>query len=97
MSLVPWNPFPDMDRFFENEDWLLPVISLFGVTKPAMDIYETDKDVVAKINFPDIDPKKMDISVENNVLKVSGKKETKKEEKKIIGTKKYKTSHLKGW
>jgi HSP20 family protein len=46
-----------------------------------MDIYETDKNVVAEVNIPDFDPKKVDVSVEDNVLRVSGKMEEKKEEK----------------
>ena len=81
MSLIPWKSFSDLDKFFGDDDWLLPVFPRAEIVKPAMDVYETDKDVVAEVNIPDFDPKKVDVSVESGVLKVSGKMEEKKEEK----------------
>ncbi len=81
MSLIPWKPFSDIDRFFSDDDWFLPVFPRLDISKPAMDIYETNKDVVAEINVPDFDPEKIDISIEDDVLKVSGKKDEKEEKK----------------
>lgn len=83
MSLIPWKPLFDLDDLFkEEEDWFLPVLSRKEIMKPAMDIYETDKDIVAEVNVPDFDPKNIEVSVEDGVLKVSGKMKEKKEEKK---------------
>ncbi len=81
MAIIPWRPFDELDRFFFDEDWFLPVLPKFSIV-PAMDIYETDKDVVAEVNLPGIDPKKIDISVKDRVLRVSGSSEEKTEEKK---------------
>ena len=81
MSLIPWSPFSDLDRLFGDDDWLLPVLSRTGLAKPAMDVYETDKDVIAEVSVPDFDPKKIEVSVEGGVLKVEGRVEEKKEEK----------------
>ena len=81
MALIPWKPFSDLDRFFEDDDWFLPVIPRWGAMKPAMDVYETEKDVIAEVSIPDFDPEKVEISVEDDVLKVSGKMDEKKEEK----------------
>lgn len=81
MALIPWRPFHDLDRFFEDEDWFLPIVPRWKVTEPTMDLYETEKDVVAEMEVPDIDPAKIDIEVEGDVLRVSGKTEEKKEEK----------------
>lgn len=81
MSIIPWRPFSDLDRFFEDEDWFLPVIPRWEKTKPAMDIYETGKEVIAEVNLPGIDPEKVEVSVEDGILKVSGGMEEKKEEK----------------
>jgi len=81
MAIIPWRPLFDLDRFWEDEDWLLPVIpkeKLF----PAMDLYETDKAVIAEVNAPGIDPKQIEVSVENGMLRVAGKGEKKREEKK---------------
>ncbi|OQX71145.1 hypothetical protein B6D52_02515 [Candidatus Parcubacteria bacterium 4484_255] len=81
MSLVPWKPFSDLDNFFNNDDWLFPVFPRMDIGKPAMDIYETDKNVVAKVNVPDFDPEKIDVSVEDGILRVNGKADEEKEEK----------------
>ena len=81
MSLIPWKPFSDLEKFFEDEDWFLPVFSRWDITKPAMDVYETEKDVVCEVNIPDFDPEKVDVSIEDGVLRVSGKIEEKKEDK----------------
>lgn len=72
----------DLEKIFEDEDWLLPVFPRLDMAKPAMDIYETDKEVIAELNLPGIDPEKVEVSVEDYVLKVSGGMEEKKEEKK---------------
>jgi HSP20 family molecular chaperone IbpA len=51
-----------------------------------MDIYQTDKELIAELNLPDLNPEKIDISVKNQVLTVKGESEKKEEEKrKIIG------------
>lgn len=81
MALIPWKPFDELDHFFSNEDWLLPVMPK-PQEEPAMDVYETDKEIVAEINLPGIDPKKLDVSVKDRVLRVNGSSEKKVEEKK---------------
>jgi len=81
MSLIPWRPFSDFSEFFGDDDWMLPIYSRAELTKPAMDVYETENDVVAEVSIPDFDPEKVDVSVEDDVLKISGKMDEKKEEK----------------
>jgi len=81
MAIIPWKPFNEIDRFFSDEDWFLPVLPRFQAG-PVMDVYETDKNVVAEVNLPGVDPEKVDVSVKNGVLRVSGASEEKSEEKK---------------
>lgn len=81
MSLIPWKPFSDLDKFFSDDEWFLPVFPRIELTKPAMDIRETDKEIVAEIEIPGFDPEKIDISVEDDVLNVRGTMDEKKEEK----------------
>lgn len=81
MALIPWKPFSDLDHFFEEEDWMMPVFSRKEITRPAMDVYETEKEVIAEVSLPKINPEKVDISLEEGVLKVSGRDEETKEEK----------------
>src|SRR5437660_6495239 len=47
---------------------------------PAVDIFETEHELVVKADLPDIDPKDLDIRVENNVLTIRGER---KFEKKV--------------
>lgn len=80
-SLIPWKPFSDLDKFFSEEDWLLPVFPRLEMIKPAMDIKETDKELVAEVEIPGFDPEKVEVSVEDGVLTVKGAMDEKKEEK----------------
>ena len=83
MSLIPWRPFWDMDEWFEEESTLLSKFENFPNIKiPKVDIYETKKDVVVEIELPGIDPKKITIEVEDNILRIEAGKEFTKEEKK---------------
>ena len=81
MSLIPWKPFSDLDKFFGDDDWLMPVFPRMEITKPAMDVKETDKEVIAEVEIPGFDPEKVDVSVEDGVLRVKGSMDEKKEEK----------------
>lgn len=47
---------------------------------PAVDIYETEHELVVKADVPEVDPKDLDICVENNILTIRGER---KFEKKV--------------
>jgi len=47
---------------------------------PAVDIYETEQELVIKADLPDIKPEELDIRVENNILTIRGER---KFEKKV--------------
>jgi len=47
---------------------------------PAVDIFETEHELVVKADLPDIDPKDLDIRIENNILTIRGER---KFEKKV--------------
>jgi HSP20 family protein len=47
---------------------------------PAVDIYETEHELVVKADLPDIKPEELDIRVENNILSIRGER---KFEKKV--------------
>jgi HSP20 family protein len=81
MALIPFKPIFDMDRFFDD-DWIKSMDNESQLIKaPKMDVYETEKDIVAEIEIPGIDPKNIDIEVGETSLKIEAKKEEKKEEK----------------
>jgi len=53
---------------------------------PAVDIYETEQELVVKADLPDIKPEELDIRVENNILTIRGERkfEKKVEEKNYL-------------
>lgn len=71
-------PFPanDLSRFFD------PELFAPGEFFPALDIYQDKDNVVAELALPGIDPAKVDITIENDVLTVSGSTESKEEVKR---------------
>ncbi len=77
-------PFGELDDFFpgnEDDNWFFPVFSK-NMYDPDVDVYETEKDVVAKASIPDINPDDVKVSIEDNVLKISGDFEKKDKEDK---------------
>jgi len=80
-DLIP-RDFFDTDRFFDEENWRLPQLFPIKLSKPALDLYETDKEVIAELSAPGFDPKKIEATVENQCLRIKGAMEKEKEEKK---------------
>jgi HSP20 family protein len=64
----------ELNRFFGDE--------FFGDFFPALDVYQDKDNVVAELALPGIDPSKVDIVIENDVLTVSGSTEDKQEVKR---------------
>jgi HSP20 family protein len=87
MAIIRWEPFRDlvtiqdrMNRLFDeafrgksragaDDDW-----ALGGSWAPAVDVFEQDGNIVLKAELPGVDPKDVDIRVENNVLSLRGER-----------------------
>ena len=85
MPIIPWRPFWDLDRFFEEEwpdFWRRPGFRFPALKTPRMDISETKENVIAEVELPGVEPKDIDVEVEDNVLTVKASTKKKKEEKK---------------
>ncbi|GEN34347.1 Hsp20/alpha crystallin family protein [Aneurinibacillus danicus] len=80
MSLIPYEPFRQLDnmrrelnRFFTTD---FPSLATgfnqnFGALR--VDVYETENEVVATCDIPGLEKKEdVDISIDNNILSVSG-------------------------
>ncbi|HUT22085.1 MAG TPA: Hsp20/alpha crystallin family protein [Candidatus Bipolaricaulota bacterium] len=78
MPLIKWSPFMepfgDFDKIFD--DMKRGAIAGF---LPAIDMYEKGNNVIVEAQLPGIDPDKLDISVENDILTIKGKTEKKSE------------------
>jgi HSP20 family protein len=77
-NLIRWTPFGDLDRIFDEEPFL-PMVNRFG--GPATDLYETEDAVVAEVSVPGIDPKNVNVEIENNVLHVRAEQSSVVEDK----------------
>jgi HSP20 family protein len=75
-NLVRWEPFQEIEKVF-GDDWFAPVNRAFR--SPAVDLYETDNEVVAEISIPGMDPKKVNVEIENNVLHFRSEEQTESE------------------
>lgn len=82
MPIIKYDPFKELDRFFD-EDLFGFLPSVRKHIGPPMDVYETDRDLMVELQAPNLDPSKVNISVEDGILKIeAGSREEKKEEGK---------------
>jgi len=72
MKLVRWSPF-----FDEDSDSFLPTASRSFA--PSLDVYQDKDSVMVEATLPGVDPEKVEISIENDILTLSGKAEKKTE------------------
>jgi HSP20 family protein len=94
MAIVRWEPFRDLqavqdrlNRVFDDafrgvprggdDDW-----ALGGQWAPSVDIFENDGNLVLKAELPGIEPKDVDVRVENNVLTLRGERKFESEVKR---------------
>src|SRR5688572_29668036 len=90
MHFVRWSPFRDvtflqnqMNRLFESALQDLSLESNDATTNwvPAADIYESENDLIVTADLPGVDPKMIEVRVENNVLTLRGERQFGKLEK----------------
>jgi len=79
MSLTHFDPLASIRVF---EDAFTRMINEPRATRPwspAVDIYETENELVLKADVPDVDPKDIDVRVENQTLTISGERKFEQE------------------
>jgi len=86
-TIARWEPFRgvttlqgQINRLFNDAFERKGEESSLSAWAPAVDIYETEPELVVKADLPDVDPKDLDIRVENNLLTIRGER---KFEKKV--------------
>jgi HSP20 family protein len=86
-TIARWEPFrgvptlqDQMNRLFNDVFERTGDESSLSAWAPAVDIYETEHELVVKADLPEVDPKDLDIRVENNILTIRGER---KFEKKV--------------
>ncbi len=88
MSLIRWDPFDDlaslresMDKLFEEFTTRRPRAATPAVWPPAVEVYETDGDIVVRAELPGIDPKNVNIQVADDTLTIKAEAKAEQEEK----------------
>lgn len=84
-SLMVWSPFAEIERIRREFDRLLeellPREEGERVFAPALDLYETDQDLVVKMELPGVKKENVEVSIRDNSLHIRGEKKEEKEEK----------------
>jgi HSP20 family protein len=85
-EITPWRPF-EFDRIRREMDRLWDSFLEGGSMRkagewlPSIDVSETKSDLVIKAELPGMDPKEIDISMNNGLLTIKGEKKHEREEK----------------
>ena len=79
-TISRWTPFHlstlqnEVNRLFEGSLPARGDNSALTAWAPAVDIYETENELVFKADLPDMNEKELDIRVENNMLTIRGER-----------------------
>jgi HSP20 family protein len=68
------------DDFF-GESWLRPRREMAAGFWPQVDVTQTDKEIKVSADIPGVEPKDIDVSVEDGMLIIKGEKKYEREEK----------------
>jgi HSP20 family protein len=82
MSITRWDPFQNLASLQDQVNRLFDTSftgrrtdgAALTTWAPAVDIYETENELVVKADLPDINEKDLDVRVENNMLTIRGER-----------------------
>lgn len=75
MSLIPWNPFRDMDHISREMESFMDRVpfGFFGRgNSPRVDVYETKENVVVKAEVPGVAKEDLNIHLDEHSIRLSG-------------------------
>jgi HSP20 family protein len=92
MAITRWDPFRELNMLQERMNRLFQDSWGQSLTRaeegmptasfvPPVDIYEDEGHIVVKAEVPGVDPKDIDLRIENNTLTIRGERKFEKEEK----------------
>ena len=90
MAVVRWDPFRDlnllqdrMNRLFDDagRGWRADEPAATTTWSPAVDIFETEGEIIVKAELPGMERKEITLHLENNVLSLRGERRFEKETK----------------
>jgi len=80
MSLSHYDPLANLRLFEDAFSRMLTEPQTNRPWAPAVDIYETENELVLKADLPDVDLKDIDVRVENQTLTISGERNFEKKD-----------------
>lgn len=92
MSILRWDPFEELremqrslDRLFDELTGRRPVRRREArepvVWEPAVEVYETDQEVVVRAELPGVDPKNVNVTVQDNTVTIEAEAKEEQEER----------------
>ncbi len=92
MSVLRWDPFEELrevqrslDRLFDELVGRRPPRRAqareVAVWEPAVEVYETDQEVVVRAELPGVDPKDVNVTVQDNTLTIEAEAREEQEER----------------
>lgn len=80
-AITRWDPFRNLSTLQEQVNRLFEISfkgnadhSALTTWAPAVDIYETENELVIKADLPEVAEKDIDVQVENNMLTIRGER-----------------------
>ena len=80
MAIIRWNPW-NLQSFLEDDLELPTFPGLSRLAGQGLNMYETEDSLVTEAAVPGLTEDQIDVSVDNGVVRISGRAEEKKEEK----------------
>jgi HSP20 family protein len=80
MSLTHFDPLASIRVFEDAFNRMLTEPQTNRPWAPAVDIYETENELVLKADVPDVDMKDIDVRVENQTLTIAGERKFEKQD-----------------
>jgi HSP20 family protein len=74
MSLTHFDPLASLRAFEDAFTRVLSEPQLNRPWAPSVDIFETENELVFKADVPEVDPKDVDVRVENQTLTIAGER-----------------------
>jgi HSP20 family protein len=73
-ALTTFEPFASMRQFEDAVSRLLTEPQSSRPWSPSVDIYETDDNLVLRVDLPGVEQKEIDVRVENQTLTIAGER-----------------------
>jgi HSP20 family protein len=80
MSLSHFDPLTSLRAFEDAFSRMLSEPQVNRPWSPAVDIYETENELVLKADVPDVEQKDIDVRMENQTLTIAGERKFQKEQ-----------------